>query len=54
MLLSNADNCTGTVNVQEDASGRLKLIVQTLQILILLLFCLHRRFIFDNRLTGEA
>ena len=21
---------------------------------ILLLFCLHRRFIFDNRLTGEA
>ena len=20
----------------------------------LLLFCLHRRFIFDNRLTGEA
>ena len=22
--------------------------------LILLLFCLHRRFIFDNRLTGEA
>ena len=25
-----------------------------LSIIILLLFCLHRRFIFDNRLTGEA
>ena len=25
-----ADNCTGTVNVQGDASGRSKLIVQTL------------------------
>ena len=23
-------------------------------VFILLLFCLHRRFIFDNRLTGEA
>ena len=33
MLLSNkADNCTGTVNVQGDASGGSKLIVQTLQL----------------------
>ena len=32
MLSSNerADNCIGTVNVQGDASGRSKLIVQTL------------------------
>ena len=28
-----ADNCTGTVNVQGDASGRSKLIVQTLYFL---------------------
>ena len=31
MLLSKADNCTGTVNVQGDASGRSKLIVKSVQ-----------------------
>ena len=28
--------------------------MQSLGFIILLLFCLHRGFIFDNRLTGEA
>ena len=26
----------------------------SMPVLILLLFCLHRRFIFNNRLTGKA